>query len=114
MDLLQIFKYIALAGTMVIGIVSVFWPRSVQGFTGLQAPGGRGVTEIRAILGAFFFGLGLLPLLLRTPETYQMLGYTYLIVAFVRGIFMFVDKSVERSNVISVVSEVILGVILVL
>ena len=114
MDLLQIFKYIALAGTMLIGVVSIFWPRSVQGFTGLQAPGGRGVTEIRAILGAFFFGLGLLPFILGTPETYQMLGYTYLIVAVVRGIFMFVDNSVERSNVISVVSEVILGVILVL
>lgn len=114
MDLLTVFKYIALVSTMVIGFVSIFWPRSVQGFTGLQAPAGRGITEIRAILGAFFFGLGLLPFLLGTPETFQMLGYTYLIVAIVRGVFMFVDNSVERSNVISVVSEVVLGVVLVL
>jgi hypothetical protein len=113
MAVIQIFKNVALLGTVGIGIVSMFWPRSVQGFTGLKAPGGRGITEIRAILGAFFVGLGLLPFILGTPETYQMLGYTYLIVAVVRGIFMFVDRSVERSNIISVISEVILGVILV-
>ena len=114
MEILQYLKYFALVSTMGIGLVSMFWPKSVEGFTGLKAPGGRGVTEIRAILGAFFFGLGLLPFLLGTPETYQMLGFTYLIVAVVRGVFMFVDDSVERSNVISVVSEVILGIILVL
>ena len=42
------------------------------------------------------------------------LGITYLVVAGVRLISMFIDKSVERSNVISVITEVIMGVILVL
>jgi len=42
------------------------------------------------------------------------LGIAYLVVATVRTISMFVDKSVVQSNVISVITEVILGVILVL
>lgn len=43
-----------------------------------------------------------------------MLGITYLVLAVIRGIYMFIDKSVERSNVISVIVEVVFGVILVL
>ncbi|NIW45620.1 MAG: DUF4345 domain-containing protein, partial [Gammaproteobacteria bacterium] len=45
---------------------------------------------------------------------YMTLGIAYLVVAGVRAISMFVDKSVERSNVISVIAEVVFGVILVL
>ena len=44
---------------------------------------------------------------------YLMLGFTYLVVAGVRTVSMFVDGSVVQSNIISIVSEVILGVILV-
>jgi hypothetical protein len=43
-----------------------------------------------------------------------MLGITYLVVALVRTASMMVDKSVVRSNIISVVVEIIFGVILVL
>ena len=114
MDILQILKILAAVSTIVIGLVSLLRPKSVEGFTGLHAPGPRGVTEIRAIMGAFFVGLGLMPLILQVPETYQMLGYTYLLVGLVRAVSMFVDHSVEQSNTISVISEVILGVILVL
>lgn len=114
MDILRILKIIAAGSTILVGLVSLFRPRSVQGFTGLMAPAGRGITEIRAILGAFFVGLGIMPLVYDTPQTYGMLGFTYLIVALVRFVSMFVDGSVEGSNVISVISEIILGIILVL
>jgi hypothetical protein len=43
-----------------------------------------------------------------------MLGIAYLGVAAVRAVSMFVDKSVMKSNIISLVTEVVLGVILVL
>jgi hypothetical protein len=42
-----------------------------------------------------------------------MLGIAYLGVALVRGVSMFVDKSVVQSNVISLVVEIIFGIILV-
>jgi hypothetical protein len=58
--------------------------------------------------------LGAIPLILNVPETYQMLGITYLVVAVVRTASMIIDKSVMQSNIISVVAEIIFGIILVL
>jgi len=112
--ILRILQIVAAAGTIVTGLVSLIWPRSVRGFTGLSAEGPRGITEIRAILGGFFVALGAVPLILGAPETYVMLGITYLVVAVVRAASMIIDKSVEQSNVISLVVEIIFGVILVL
>jgi hypothetical protein len=112
--ILQILKVIAAIATIITGLVSLFWPMKVLGFTGLDVIGGRGVTEIRTILGALFVGLGATVLYFSTPETYQMLGITYLIMALVRTISMYVDGSVIRSNVISVVAELAFGIILVI
>ena len=103
---LRILQIIAAIGTIVTGLVSLIWPRSVQGFTGLSAEGPRGITEIRAVLGGLFVALGVVPLVLKVPETYRMLGIAYLVVAVVRTISMIVDKSVVQSNVISVVVEI--------
>jgi hypothetical protein len=58
--------------------------------------------------------LGGVVLFYRSPETYQMLGITYLGIAIVRLVSMFIDDSVERSNIISLVVEVVFGIILVL
>ncbi len=114
MVFLRILQIIAAVATIFTGIVSLFWPLKVRSFTGLEVKGGRGITEIRSILGAFFIGLGFAALYFNIPETYQMLGFTYLVVALVRGISMFVDKSVVSSNVISLIVEIIFGVILIL
>jgi len=112
--ILQILKVIAAIGTIATGLVSLIWPRSVTGFTGLSLVGGRGVTEIRAVLGGFFVALGAAPLFLKEPTAYRMLGIAYLVVAVVRTASMIIDKSVVQSNIISVVVEIIFGVILVL
>ncbi len=114
MNLLKILQIVAVIGTIATGAVSLFLPRSVQGFTGLTAPGARGITEIRSILGGLFIGLGIAVFFLGTCEVYQMLGITYLAIAAVRAVSMFVDKSVVQSNLISLVVEIIFGVILVL
>jgi hypothetical protein len=114
MSIIQILQIIAALGTILTGAVSLFWPSKVQGFTGLSANGGRGITEIRTILGALFIGLGAAALYFNMPQTYQMLGITYLAMAIVRGISIFVDKSTESSNIISVVAELAFGIILVL
>ncbi|MFZ5880944.1 MAG: DUF4345 domain-containing protein [Chloroflexota bacterium] len=111
---IQILQIIAAIGTILTGLVSLVKPASVTGFTGLRPEGGRGLTEIRAVLGGFFIALGAAPLLLNSPVAYLMLGIAYLGVALVRGVFMFVDRSVERSNVISLIVEVIFGILLVI
>jgi len=111
---ITILKIICAIATIATGLISLVRPRSIRGFTGLEAINSRGITEIRAVLGGLFIGLGLAPFILAAPETYQALGVAYLAIAVVRTVSMFVDKSVVRSNVISLVIEIVFGVILVL
>ena len=111
---IQILQITAAVGTILTGLVSLFKPESVTGFTGLRPEGGRGITEIRAVLGGFFIALGAAPLLLNSPIAYMMLGIAYLVVALVRGISIFVDKSISQSNIISLIVEIIYGAILVI
>ncbi len=112
--ILQILKYVAAIATIITGLASLFWPTRVLGFTGLDVVGGRGITEVRTILGALFVGLGAATLYFNIPETYKMLGITYLVMAVVRAISIVVDKSMVSSNVISVVAEAVFGIILML
>lgn len=112
--LLSILKIIAAIGTIATGLFSLVKPSTVYEFTGLRADGGRGITEIRSIFGAFFIGLGVMALIYRAPQPYTMLGVTYLLVGVVRLVSMFVDHSVVQSNVISLIVEIVFGIILVL
>jgi Domain of unknown function (DUF4345) len=111
---IQILKIICAIGTVATGLISLLKPRSIRGFTGLEAINSRGITEIRAVMGGLFIGLGLAPFILGAPETYQALGIMYLAIAIVRIVSMFLDKSVVQSNVISLVIEIVFGVLLVL
>jgi hypothetical protein len=114
MSILQVLKVIGALLTIATGLISVFFPQAVTGFTGLAPQGGRGITEIRAVLGGLFVALGLAPFLLNQPLAFQVLGLGYLTVGVVRLVSMIVDKSVVSSNVISLVFEFVFGAILVL
>jgi hypothetical protein len=111
---LQILKYVAGAATILTGATSLFLPKKVLNFTGLSVSGGRGITEIRTILGALFIGVGAAAIYFNMPQTYQMLGITYLVMALVRLVSIFVDDSAISSNIISLVVELVFGIILVL
>jgi hypothetical protein len=113
MSFIQILQIIAALATIATGLFSLLAPRKVTGFTGLEPVGGRGVTEIRAVLGALFIALGAAPFLVGATA-YRVLGIGYLGIAAVRAVSMFIDRSVVRSNVISLVTEIVLGVVLVL
>jgi len=111
--MLEILKIIAAVLTIATGALSLFSPKSVPGFTGLQPVGGRGISEIRSILGGLFIALGIVPLVLG-GDTYDMLGWAYLGIGAVRLVSIFIDKASERSNWISLVVEVVFGIVLVL
>jgi hypothetical protein len=113
MTFLEILQIIMAVGTIATGLISLIWPRRVQGFTGLTAPGPRGITEIRSVLGGGFIGLGLAPLILGVPAAYQMLGIVYLVIAVARIAGIALDRSFERSNWISLAVEIVAGIILV-
>ncbi len=111
---IKILQIIAVIATILTGLVSLVNPRGIEGFTGLTAPGTRGITEIRAILGGLFIGLGIAVFLFGTRETYQMLGITYLAMGIVRLVSIFLDKSSVQSNWISFAVEIIFGIILLI
>jgi len=108
-------KILCAIGTVVVGLVSLIRPTSVYAFTGLQASGPRGITEIRAVLGALFIGLGAAPFVLRLdPAAFRAGGITYLAVGLARLGSIFIDKSAMQSNWVSLAFEIAFGVILVL
>ena len=113
MTVLEILQIIAALATAATGLFSLLAPTRITGFTGLQPVGGRGITELRAVLGGLFIALGLAPLFLG-PVAYLMLGIGYLAIGAVRAVSMILDRSVVQSNVISLITEIVLGVILVL
>ncbi|MDY6847119.1 MAG: DUF4345 family protein [Chloroflexota bacterium] len=110
----MVLKIVAATGTIVTGLLALIKPESIYGFTGLRADGGRGITEIRSIFGGLFIALGGVALYYRTPQVYNMLGIMYLVIALVRAVSMILDKSVETSNIISLVVEIVLGIILII
>ncbi len=113
MTVLQILQIAAALATAATGLFSLLAPTRITGFTGLQPVGGRGITELRAVLGALFIALGVAPLFLGATA-YLMLGIGYLAIGAVRAVSMIVDRSVVQSNVISLITETVLGVILIL
>lgn len=112
MDFLMVLKIIAALATAATGLLAFVKPSAAYGFTGLNAEGVRGVSEMRSIFGGLFIGLGIAPFFLGAPA-YSMLGIGYVAIAAARAFSMVYDKSYARSNLISLVTEIVLGIILV-
>jgi uncharacterized membrane protein len=113
MNIWMILKVIAALATALTGLLALIKPSAVYDFTGLTASGVRGVSEIRAIFGGLLIALGLVPLFMGTVA-YQMLGISYLAIAAARAFSIVFDKSYDRSNLISLVIEIVFGAILIL
>lgn len=113
MNILMIFKILASIATVATGLLALIKPSAAYDFIGLQPSSVRGVSEIRAIFGGLFIGLGIAPFFLGL-DTYRMLGIGYLAIALARAISILYDKSYAQSNLISLITEIVLGVILVL
>ena len=112
--MITILQFIAVIATIAIGLFALVAPTKIEGFTGLKTVGGRGVAEIRAIFGGVFIGMGVATFLLDKSIAYPMFGIIYLAIGLVRVITIFLDKSRESSNLISVASELFFGVLFLL
>jgi hypothetical protein len=110
---LTILKIIAAVATVGTGALGLIKPTAIYGFTGLKAEGVRGISEIRAIFGGLFIGLGISPFIFGDVG-YQVLGLGYLLIAVTRLISIVIDRSTDRSNLISLGIEIVLGIILIL
>jgi hypothetical protein len=114
MTVLGVLKIVGAVTTIIAGLASAVAPESITGFTGLAAAGSRGISEIRAVLGGVFIGVGAAPFILREPTVYRVLGVMYLFVAAVRLVSMFVDGALQSSNYISLAYEVFFGIVFLL
>ncbi|MFN2286398.1 MAG: DUF4345 family protein [Anaerolineae bacterium] len=112
MNIGMVLKIVAALGTAATGLLALVKPSAAYGFTGLKAEGVRGVSEMRAIFGGLFIALGIAPLFLGATA-YQMLGIAYLAIAVVRAFSIVFDKSYARSNIISLVIEIVFGTFLI-
>ena len=112
MNIRLILQIFALLATAVTGLLALVKPSAAYAFIGLSPNDVRGVSEIRSIFGGLFIALGIAPIFLGTPA-FQMLGFGYLAIALARAFSIVFDKSYAQSNIISLIIEIILGVILV-
>jgi hypothetical protein len=111
--ILQYLQYLACILTMISGLFALFSPERAVSLTGLVPSGGRGLTEIRCLMGGLYIALGVAPFILG-GVAFTMLGIGYLAISVVRLVSIFVDKSGTQSNWLSLALEFVLGVILVL
>ena len=93
-----VLKMVAAVGTIAASGASIFFPHSAESFTSLSVTGPRRVSEIRAVLGALFVGLGIAVLLFRSPESYRTLGIGYAAIALVRAADRLRSRSHSRSG----------------
>lgn len=114
MGALLTLKIIVAVGTMAAGLISLVSPETAGRFTGLRLDGGRGVSEIRAVLGGLFIGLGLAVIIFQSPGAFRTLGVGYLAIGTVRAASIFFDKAPTRSNWLSLAVEAVFGIILVI
>jgi hypothetical protein len=111
--ILQYLQYLACILTIISGLFALFAPARAVSLTGLVPKGGRGLTEIRCLMGGLYIALGVSPFILG-GVAFTMLGIAYLAIALVRLVSIFVDKSGTQSTWMSLALELVLGVILVL
>jgi len=109
-----VLKIIVAAGTIAAGAVSVISPERAGRFTGLTLESARGISEVRAVLGGLFIGLGVAVLVFRTVAAYRTLGIGYLAIAAVRAASIHFDQAPTGSNWMSLAFELVFGVILLI
>ena len=114
MTIMDIVKITIAVATIGFGMLSVVAPKSAEKFTGLTAPGPRGISEIRSVLGGMFVGLGAAALIYQDPSSYGTLGIGYLGIGVVRAGSIVFDKASTASNWSSLGFEIICGTLLLL
>lgn len=114
MNLITLFHIYAVVITIKNGLFSALKLRTIKNKIGMETPGPRAKTEIRAVWGGLYLGLGIAGLVFPIPEVYKMIGITYLVSNLNRGISLVIDKSVDCAGLQSISYEVILAVFLFL
>ncbi|MEM6851241.1 MAG: DUF4345 family protein [Pseudomonadota bacterium] len=91
--MLTTLNIIAAVITIALGAIGWLRPRFTMEKLGLAAVGGPfGLSEVRAVNGATFVGVGLAALLLATPTAFAMVGALYAGAALGRGTSLILEN----------------------
>ena len=112
MSVPSIVKITAAIITILTGIYFLIRAKVSKPITGLEANTPVSLTEIRAVMGGTFIGMGMAALIFPVPHVYKSLAVTYAVISLIRLISMVTEKSIEKSNLGSLVSEIVLGILL--
>lgn len=114
MNLIPMVKIVAAIITVVNGLYRLLDPKKMMGFTGLKVAAPRGVTEIRAVPGGMFIGLGIAALIFPFPVVYKALAIPYAVMVIIRAISIVKDKSLDKPNGFSFAFDLIMAILLFL
>ncbi|RAM58442.1 hypothetical protein DS65_02205 [Mesotoga sp. SC_4PWL113PWK15] len=113
--LFTIIRFVVAVLTVVTGVYIVLKPESYAKLAEFSAGNARGKTEVKAIMGGTFIGLGVAPIVLLGAQiSFLFLGIVYLFIAATRIMSIFVDKSLTFTNLITLLVEIAFGLIMVL
>lgn len=100
---------ISAAFFVLLGVFGFAFPQLAAAFVGLKPISAEGISEMRATLGSFFFGLGIACLWLQSPVAFATVGIASIVAAAARLLSLFIDRSFSIKNVGGVFTEAILG-----
>jgi len=111
MTFLYWIKVLLAVATMAFGAMSIVSPPAAERFTGLTAAGPRGISEVRAVLGGLFVGLGLAAIIYRSSHAFGTVGIGYLAVGIVRAVSIYIDRAPTPTNWLSLGFELAFGIV---
>ncbi len=97
--------------TILLGVLLLLQPKNVRNFTELEPANPQGKIELRAVMGGTLIGIGLAAFLFPVLQVYKSLAITFFAITAVRGVMMIIDKSINRSNLISLLISGVLAVL---
>jgi len=96
--------------SVILGLLAVFFPRTIEKLVSIQAVGKLGVSEIRATYGGFFLGISIFALYSQDKNAFIALGLGWLSAALVRlGTFIFGNAT--RENAGGIIFEAVIGLL---
>lgn len=104
-------KLLGIAITLLLGVLLLLQSKKVKDFTELEPANPRGKIELRAVMGGTLIGIGFAAILFPVPQVYKTLSITFITITTVRGVMMFIDKSIDKSNLISLLISDVLAVL---
>lgn len=95
-----------------MGLLGIFFPTVAARLVSIQPIGGIGMSEVRATYGGLFLAMGLTCLVLQTPHTFLVAGFSWLGAGVIRLLAIWRDRVAYSRGLQAVASELFIGSLL--